>query len=97
LRLEYEDLESLRSGEVVGVLTKVRTDTERFLTQTVNVAFSTLVGTAFRHWLLIPVFVVGVAVLGGLTGLLSRRIKSLQRGIVRETAQMSGAITESLR
>ncbi len=104
LRLEYEDLESLRSGEVVGVLTKVRTDTERFLTQTVNVAFSTLVGTGFllwyaftRHWLLIPVFVVGVAVLGGLTGLLSRRIKSLQRGIVRETAQMSGAITESLR
>jgi ATP-binding cassette subfamily B protein len=104
LRLEYQDLEGLRSGEVVGVLSKVRSDTERFLTQTVNIAFSTLVGTGFllwyavtRHWLLIPVFVIGVAVLGGLTGLLSRRIKSLQRGIVRETAQMSGAITESLR
>jgi len=104
LRMEYEDLENQRSGEIVGVLQKVRTDVERFLTQTVNVVFSTVVGTGFllwyaftRHWLLIPVFVVGVAVLGGLTGLLSRRIKTLQRGIVRETAQMSGAITESLR
>lgn len=50
-----------------------------------------------RHWALVPVFLVGVFVLGGLTGLMSRRIKSLQRSIVRETARMSGAITESLR
>src|SRR5690606_34291485 len=49
------------------------------------------------HWLLIPVFLIGVLVLGGLTGLLSKRIKQLQRSINRETNQMSGAITESLR
>jgi ATP-binding cassette subfamily B protein len=50
-----------------------------------------------RHWLLIPVFGIGVLVLGGLTGLLSQKIKKTQRAIVRETARMSGAITESLR
>ncbi len=44
-----------------------------------------------------PVFVVGVLVLGGLTGLLSREIKSQQRSIVRETNRSSGFITESLR
>ncbi|MNS19663.1 putative multidrug export ATP-binding/permease protein [compost metagenome] len=49
------------------------------------------------HWSLIPVFLIGVLVLGGLTGLLSRKIKTIQRSIVRETAEMSGAITESLR
>src|SRR4029079_4182519 len=47
LRMEYEDLEGQRSGEVVGVLQKVRTDVERFLSQTVNVVFSTVVGTGF--------------------------------------------------
>jgi ATP-binding cassette subfamily B protein len=50
-----------------------------------------------RHWLLIPVFGIGVLVLGGLTGLLSQKIKKTQRAIVRETSRMSGAITESLR
>jgi ATP-binding cassette subfamily B protein len=62
------------------------------------------VGTAFliyyaitRHWALIPVFLVGVLVLGGLTGLLSKKIKTVQKKIFRENAVMSGNITESLR
>jgi ATP-binding cassette subfamily B protein len=38
-----------------------------------------------------------VVVLGGLTGLLSDKIKTLQRSIMQETRKMSGAITESLR
>jgi ATP-binding cassette subfamily B protein len=46
---------------------------------------------------LVPVFIVGVLLLGGLTGLLSRKIKAQQRSIVRETARNSGFITESLR
>jgi ATP-binding cassette subfamily B protein len=50
-----------------------------------------------RHWLLIPVFAIGVVVLGGITGTLSRKIKTVQRSIVRETTRLSGTITESLR
>jgi ATP-binding cassette subfamily B protein len=50
-----------------------------------------------RHWALVPVFVIGILVLGGLTGLLSSKIKALQRSINRETNKMSGVITESLR
>jgi ATP-binding cassette subfamily B protein len=45
----------------------------------------------------VPVFLVGVLVLGGLTGLLSREIKTQQRSITRETNRNSGFITESLR
>lgn len=104
LRLPYQDLLDQRSGETVSILQKVRTDSERFISQFINVVFATLVGVAFlvwyavtKSWLLVPVFVVGVVVLGGLTGLMSRRIKTIQRGIVRETAKLFGAITESLR
>lgn len=104
LRLPYQDLLDQRSGETVSILQKVRTDSERFISQFINVVFATLVGVAFlvwyavtRSWWLVPVFVVGVVVLGGLTGLMSRRIKTIQRGIVRETARLFGVITESLR
>jgi ATP-binding cassette subfamily B protein len=104
LRLPYQDLLDQRSGETLSILQKVRTDSERFIHQFINVVFATLVGVAFlvwyavtKSWLLVPVFVVGVLVLGGLTGLMSRRIKTIQRSIVRRTAVLFGVITESLR
>lgn len=104
LRLSFQEFEGQRSGETLSVLQKVRTDTERFINSFINILFSSLIGIGFliwyaitKHWLLIPVFVIGVVVLGGLTGLLSKKIKTLQRSINRETNQMSGAITESLR
>jgi ATP-binding cassette subfamily B protein len=104
LRLSFEEFEGQRSGETLSVLQKVRTDTERFINAFINILFSSVIGLGFliwyaitRHWLLIPVFVIGVLVLGGLTGLLSKKIKTIQRSINRETNQMSGAITESLR
>jgi ATP-binding cassette, subfamily B, bacterial len=104
LRLSYQEFEDRSSGETVGMLQKVRNDTEKFLSGATNVFFSSLVGLGFlvfyavtTHWMLIPVFFVGVIGLGGLTGLLSRRIKTLQRSIFRETSRMSGAMTESLR
>lgn len=104
LRLSFTEFENQRSGETLSTLQKVRTDTERFINSFINILFSSVIGIGFliwyavtKHWLLIPVFLIGVVVLGGLTGLLSKRIKTIQRSINRETYQMSGAITESLR
>ena len=104
LRLKYQEFEDLRSGETLSLLQKVRADSERFINTFINTVFASLVGVSFlvwyavtRHWLLVPVFLVGVLVLGGLTGLLSREIKTQQRSIVRETNRNSGFITESLR
>jgi ATP-binding cassette subfamily B protein len=104
LRLPFQDMGDRSSGETMALLQKVRTDTERFINAAVNTLYASLVGVGFlvwfgvtRHWLLIPVFGIGVLVLGGLTGLLSRKIKSTQRSIVRETASMSGAIIESIQ
>jgi len=104
LRLPYEEFEDTSSGEILSILQKLRNDTERFITSFINVLFSSAVGIGFliwyaftKNWLLIPVFLIGVVLLGGLTSLLSRSIKVLQRSIVRQNRQMSGTITESLR
>ncbi|RYF90457.1 MAG: ABC transporter ATP-binding protein [Chitinophagaceae bacterium] len=104
LRLSYQEFEDQRSGETLSILQKTRRDTENFLSQFINILFSTLVGLGFliyyaitKHWALIPVFLIGVVFLGGLTGLLSKKIKTVQRKIFRQNAIMSGSITESLR
>jgi len=104
LRLSFQEFEDRSSGETMAMLQKVRSDTERFMYAFVNILFSSIVGLIFlvwygitRHWLLIPVFFVGVVLLGGLTGILSQKMKAIQRVVIRETAGMAGSITESLR
>jgi ATP-binding cassette subfamily B protein len=104
LRLSFQEFEESRSGETLSVLQKVKTDTEKFVNSFITIVFSSVVGIGFliwysitKNWLLIPVFVIGILVLGSLTGLLSKKIKTVQRSINRETNRMSGVITESLR
>jgi ATP-binding cassette, subfamily B, bacterial len=104
LRLPYHEFETTSSGQVLSVLQKVRNDNEKFISSFISTLFSSFVGIAFliwyaitKHWALIPVFLIGVVVLGGLTGLLSQKIKTIQRSVIRETNKMSGTITESLR
>jgi ATP-binding cassette subfamily B protein len=104
LRLSFQEFEDSRSGTTLSVLQKVKTDTERFTNSFINVLFSSLVGIGFliwysvsKNWLLIPVFFVGVLLLGSLTGLLSKKIKYIQRSINRQADSQAGVITESLR
>ena len=73
---------------------------ERFLDAAVTILYSATVGIGFivwygvtKNWLLIPVFGIGVALMAGFTGLLSHRIRTVQRTIVRESAHASGQIT----
>ena len=104
LRLAFQEFEESRSGTTLSVLQKVKTDAERFINSFITVLFSSLVGVGFllwysisKNWLLIPVFFVGVVLLGSLTGLLSQKIKTVQRSINRQTDAQAGIITESLR
>lgn len=104
LRLSFQEFEEQRSGETLSILQKLKTDTERFINSFINIVFSSVVGIGFLIWysitkngMLIPVFIIGILVLGSLTGLLSKKIKTIQRSINRETNKMSGVITESLR
>lgn len=104
LRLSFQEFEEQRSGETLSILQKVKTDTEKFVNTFINVLYSSAIGIGFltwysvtKNWLLVPVFVIGVLVLGSLTGLLSKKIRTVQRSINRETNKMAGVITESLR
>jgi len=104
LRLSFQEFEESRSGTTLSVLQKVKTDTERFTNSFITVVFSSLVGVGFliwysinKNWMLVPVFFVGVLLLGSLTGLVSQRIKAIQRSINRQTDRQAGIITESLR
>lgn len=79
-------------------------DTQIFMNTAINVLFSSIIGMGFlilyavtKSWMLIPIFVIGILVLGSITGLLSKKLKTTQRAINRETNKMSGVITESLR
>lgn len=104
MRLPYQDFEDQRSGETLSILTKVRTDTEKFIGLVINVVFAILVSLVFisiyatsKHWSIMPVYFGGVLVLGIVTNLLSRKIKTIQKNIVKETTMLAGTTTESLR
>jgi len=104
LRLSYDEFEDQRSGETLSILQKVRSDTQTFFSAFINVLFSAFVGVGFllayslaRNWLLVPVFVTGILVLGSFSWLLSKKIKTTQKEINRETFEIAGVITESLR
>ncbi|MGE0454953.1 MAG: ABC transporter ATP-binding protein [Vicinamibacteria bacterium] len=104
LDLPYAVFEDQRSGETLGKLQKVKTDVEKLIAQAVNVVFITLVGIVFVmiyaasvHWLIAPVYFATIPILGVLSSTLSRRIKTLQQAIVKETTGLAGSTTESLR
>lgn len=104
LELPYQVFEDQRSGETLGKLQKVRTDTERLISTSVNILFTTLVGIVFVivyafsvHWLIAPVFFATAPLLGWLSWVLSKRIKAVQKQIVAETTALAGSTTESLR
>jgi ATP-binding cassette subfamily B protein len=104
LELPYALFEDQRSGETLGKLQKVRSDVEKLITTAVNTLFTTLVGVIFVmiyaftvHWLIAPVFLLTVPILGVLSSVLSKRIKTIQRVIVAETTALAGSTTESLR
>ncbi|MDB4905418.1 MAG: transporter related [Gemmatimonadetes bacterium] len=104
LALPYSEFEDQRSGETLGKLQKARADTERFVTAAVNVVFTTLVGVVFVmiyawnvHWAIAPAFLITVPLLGFLSSVLSKKIKTIQKVIVAETTALAGSTTESLR
>ena len=104
LELPYAQFEDQRSGETLGMLQKVRTDVEKLINIAVNLLFTTLIGVIFVmfyasrvHWSIAPAYLATIPLLGGLSSLLSHKIKSVQKVIVKETTALAGSTTESLR
>ena len=104
LELPYAHFEDQRSGETLGRLQKVRTDVEKLINIAVNLLFTTVIGVVFVmfyasrvHWSIGPAYLLTIPLLGGLSSLLSHKIKAVQKIIVKETTALAGSTTESLR
>jgi ATP-binding cassette, subfamily B, bacterial len=102
--LPYQDFEDQRSGETLGILQKVRIDTEKFVASFVNVLFPVIIGILFVaifayriHWSLPLIYFGGIFLLTIISNLLSKKIKTVQKVIVAETTSLAGSTTESLR
>jgi len=104
LAVPYQVFEDQRSGETLGKLQKVRTDVERLIKASIDILFTTLVGIVFVtvyalsvHWIIAPAYFFCVPALALLSSTLSKKIKTVQSAIVKETAALAGSTTESLR
>ncbi|HEY3824780.1 MAG TPA: ABC transporter ATP-binding protein [Bryobacteraceae bacterium] len=104
LELPYALFEDQRSGETLGILQKVRSDVEKLIAIAVNLLFTTVIGVIFVmiyaaqvHWSIGPAYLLTIPLLGGLSSLLSHKIKEVQKVIVKETTALAGSTTESLR
>lgn len=104
MKLPYAEFEDQRSGETLSILQKVRTDTEKFINNFVNILFSVLIGIvvvaifATRIDPKLPaVYFGGIAILLIISNLLSKKVKTIQKVIVGQTTSLAGSTTESLR
>ena len=104
LQLPYQDFEDKQSGSTLSILQRVRTDSEKFITNFINVFFVGMVGIVFV--LIVSVQIYGYmffiyfgasAILYLVISYLSKKIKLVQTRITRETNLLAGATTESLR
>src|SRR5258708_3710625 len=104
LSLPYSVFEDERSGETLGKLQKVRQDTEKLIAALVNILFISLIGFIFVaiyaahiYWGVAVIFFSAIPIIGGLSFVLSKKIKNIQTLIVAETTALAGSTTESLR
>lgn len=104
LELPYAVFEDQRSGETLGKLQKVREDVQKLISSVVNILFTSFVGIVFVvywaikvYWVIAPIYLLTIPLLGILSYTLSKRIKIMQKTIVAETIALAGSTTESLR
>ena len=102
--LPYSVFEDQRSGALLQKLQKARTDSQTFIISMINIVFLALVsilfivGYAFLvHPLVGLVYFLAIPTLGWISFLITERVKGAQKKIVKETAELAGSTTETLR
>ncbi len=104
LKLPYQVFEDQRSGETLGILQKVRLDSEKFITSFISVLFVSLIGMIFItvysvtvSYKVTLVYFAAIPIITFVSMFLSRKIKTIQKKIVTQTTTLAGSTTESLR
>ncbi|MDR6786013.1 ATP-binding cassette subfamily B protein [Pedobacter africanus] len=104
LELPYQVFEDQRSGETLGILQKVRLDSEKFITSFISILFVSLIGMVFVivysvtvSYKVTLIYFSAIPIISFVSWFLSRKIKTIQRKIIGETTALAGSTTESLR
>ena len=104
LSLPYNIFEDQSSGQILQKLQKARIDTQTALQSSINVVFLSVVGILFViiyaftvNWLIGLVYFLLIPIIGIFTYLISKKIKFAQRDIVKESSNLAGSTTETLR
>jgi ATP-binding cassette subfamily B protein len=104
LAMPLAEFEDQRSGEKIGILARVRSDTENFVKACINVTFMAFFGIVFVavyasviSYKVTLVFFVSVPIIVYLSWVLSNKIKVIHRAIILKTSVLAGRTTESLR
>jgi ATP-binding cassette, subfamily B, bacterial len=104
LELPYESFEDQRSGETLGILQKVRTDVEKLILVGINILFQSGIALIFIsvyaftvHWSILPLFLATGPLIAWISSVLSKKIKTIQTQIVKQSTGLAGSTTESLR
>ncbi|MEM3113175.1 MAG: ABC transporter ATP-binding protein [Candidatus Pacearchaeota archaeon] len=102
--LPFVVFEDRRSGEILQKMLKARQDTQKLIESMINIVFLTLVGMVFVliyafyvHWSIGTTFLISIPFMGFFIFFISKKIRIAQTEIVKESAELSGSTTETLR
>lgn len=102
--LPYKIFEDQQSGQILEKLLKARQNIQTFIANMITIFFTSLVGLTFVivyastvHWLIATMYALLLPIMGTIMMLMSKKIKAAQSAIVKESADLSGATTETLR
>lgn len=103
-KLPFIAFEDQRSGELLSKLQKARTDSQNLIQNSINLLFVSSIGAIFAityafivHYSIGLVFIITIPLLGFFTFWISKKIKTAQSLIVKETASLAGSTTETIR
>ena len=102
--LPYKIFEDQQSGQILEKLLKARQNIQTFIVNLITILFTSVVGLVFVivyastvHWVIALMYSLLLPIMGTIMMLLSRKIKAAQSAIVKESADLSGSTTETLR
>jgi ATP-binding cassette subfamily B protein len=102
--LPYAIFEDQRSGELLQKLQKARLDAQQLIISFVDVIFVSLVGITlvliyafFVNWIIGLLYFMVIPIMGTALFFLGRKIKTIQKNIVIESANLAGSTTETIR
>ncbi len=102
--LPYAVFEDQRSGELLQKVQKARIDAQAVIQGAINILYLSVIGVVFVlsyaftvNWIVGAVYTSIIPILGIVTFYISRKIKDAQKSIVRETAELAGSTTETIR